>query len=99
MERTFSRPALRTPERCTQKRAGIPHLQETPVNDCLQEKMDYYGKDMNRIAFSIIFGFSMVTAALTIDTTIWATKTIALLSIALTIIAFIFLVIAFLKKD
>ncbi|WP_354832576.1 hypothetical protein ABGM91_11800 [Akkermansia muciniphila] len=54
---------------------------------------------MNRIAFSIIFGFSMVTAALTIDTTIWATKTIALLSIALTIIAFIFLVIAFLKKD
>ena len=61
--------------------------------------MDYYGKDMNRISFSIIFGFSMVTAALTIDTTIWATKTIALLSIALTIIAFIFLVIAFLKKD
>ena len=61
--------------------------------------MDYYGKDMKRIAFSIIFGFSMVTAALTIDTTIWATKTIALLSIALTIIAFIFLVIAFLKKD
>lgn len=61
--------------------------------------MDYYGKDMNRIAFSIIFGFSMVTAALTIDTTIWATKTIALLSIALTIIAFIFLVIAFPKKD
>ncbi len=61
--------------------------------------MDYYGRYMNRIAFSIIFGFSMVTAALTIDTTIWATKTIALLSIALTIIAFIFLVIAFLKKD
>ncbi len=58
---------------------------------------------MNRIAFSIIFGFSLLTTAIAMNGIMGTTKTIALLfalvSFVLTITSFVFLLIACLKKD
>lgn len=55
--------------------------------------------NMNRIAFSIIFGFSLLTTALTIGSTGGDEKMVALFSILLAIVSFIFLIISYVKQN
>lgn len=54
---------------------------------------------MNRISSAVIFGFSLLVTALSLEKTDDALKVITLLSTLLTIASFILFVIAYLKKD
>ena len=54
---------------------------------------------MNRIAFSVIFGFSLVTTALTIGSTGGDEKMVAFFSLLLAVVSFIFFIISYAKQN
>ena len=55
--------------------------------------------DMNRIAFSVIFGFSLITTALTIGSTGGDEKMVAFFSLLLAVVSFIFFIISYAKQN
>lgn len=64
-----------------------------------REKWITMADDMNRIAFSVIFGFSLVTTALTIGSTGGDEKMVAFFSLLLAVVSFIFFIISYAKQN
>lgn len=65
----------------------------------LRKKWITMADDMNRIAFSIIFGFTLLTTALTIGSTGGDEKMVAFFSLLLAVVSFILFIISYVKQN
>lgn len=65
----------------------------------LRKKWITMADDMNRIAFSIIFGFTLLTTALTIGSTGGDEKMVAFFSLLLAVVSFILFIISYAKQN